>query len=519
MNSKVIDIGDAIARIRDGDTVVTTSAGLASYPEHLVKALEARYLAEGAPAGLTVVAGGGHGVHDERGDSRFGHAGMLKRVICTHPDTIPPVRKRIESGEVEGYVLPQGVINQLYRCIAAHQPGLLSRIGIGTYIDPRQDGGKLGAGYSEDLVRLMEVDGQEWIFYRSFPINIALIRATTADEWGNLTIEREGVKLEILEAALAVKACGGTVIAQVERVAAGGSLNAKAVAVPGRLVDAVVVTEKPMEDHKQTLGHYNNPYLSGELRAPAEAAPKSREALSPGDIISRRAAFELFPGAIVNVGIGIGAGVGPVAAAEGMNEVTFVLETSPFGGTPTPLPDFGAAVNPEAFLTPASMFDFFHGGGLDLTFLGAAQVDAAGNVNVSKFGNRAAGQGGFIDISQTSRKVVFCTFFTAKGFEAEVTGGKLNIQKEGDVVKFVGEAGQITFSGDFARSEGREILYVTERAVFQLTAEGLELIEIAPGIDLERDILGKMEFRPQIGANLKTMDARIFTPGRMGCFD
>lgn len=520
MSSKVVGLKEAVALIRDGDAVAATSAGLASYPEYLVKGIEDSFLETGSPGNLTVVAGGGHGVHDKRGDSRFGHTGMIKRIIASHPDTIPPVRKMVEANEIEGYVLPQGIVNQLYRAIGGKQPGVLSQIGMGTYIDPRQDGGKLNAACSEDLVELIQIEGSDWLFYKSFPLNVALIRATTADEWGNLTIEREGVKVEILEVALAARACGGKVIAQVERVAAGGSLPAKNVVVPGGLVDAVVVAEEPEKYHVQTLGQMNNPYMSGELKRPRGAVSKPGETLTPEDVIARRAAFELFPGAVVNVGIGIGAGVGPVADMEGMSgRMTFVLETSPFGGTPTPLPDFGAANNPEAFLPPASMFDFFHGGGLDMTFLGAAQVDCAGNVNVSRFGNRAAGQGGFIDISQTAKKVVFCTFFGAKGFEAKVSGGKLRIKNEGVITKFVDKVDQITFSGELAASNGKEILYVTERAVFKLAKEGLTLTEIAPGVDLQRDILSHMGCKPIVAADLKEMDPRIFTPGRMGCFD
>lgn len=516
-----MDVSEALNLIKDGDTVAIAAASLIGYPEYVVRSLEERYKETKSPRGLTLVAANGHGIHDHRGDSRFGYPGFLKRIICTHPDTIPPVRKMIEANEIEGYTIPQGILNQLYRCIASKQAGVLSKIGMGTYIDPRQDGGKLNSLAKEAMVELIELHGEEWLFYKAFPINVALIRATTADEKGNLTIEREALKLELLEVALAAHASKGKVIVQVEGVTANGSLNSKDVVVPGELVDAVVIVKNPMEDHKQTIMTYYSPYFSGELKMPpSHVAAQASASIEVEDIVSRRAAFELFPGALVNVGVGIGAGVGPVAAVEGIaDKLTLTLEHGVFGGTPTPLPDFGVSLNPGSFVSPATMFDFYHGGGLDITFLGAAQVDRAGNVNVSKFGNRTAGQGGFIDISQSSSKVVYCTYFKAKGFNATVCDGKLTIDQEGQVAKFVNQVNQITFNGACSVKDGIEVIFVTERAVFKLVREGLVLTEIAPGINLEKDILGNMEFKPIISKDLKVMDERIFRPGRMGCFD
>jgi propionate CoA-transferase len=508
--------------INDGDTVAIVSGGMVGYPEYLSIGLAERYKETGHPKGLTVFAGCGHGipVHPTMGDSKFAQPGMLKRYVASHPMTCRPIQEMIMACEVEGYSLPQGVLQQLYRTSAAKQPGLLTKIGMGTYIDPRQDGGKMSAAAKEDIVRLMEIDGEEWLFYKAHPINAAFIRVTTGDEDGNLTIEEEALKLEIMETALAAKARGGKVIAQVKRVAAKGTLKAKDVAVPGEIVDAVVIADKPEETHRQTLGQVHNPYYSGELRRPAASAPPPKDVLTPDDVVCRRALYELRPGAIVNVGVGVGAGIGLVAETENVaDKITFTLELGTFGGVPTPPSDFGASLNASSFVAHPTMFDFYHGGGLDIAFLGAAEVDKVGNVNVSLMSGRPSGQGGFMDISQCSKKTVFVMFFTASGFKGSVKDGKMVIDQEGGISKIVDKVAQITYSGQLAMADGREAVFVTERAVFKLTKEGLLLTEIAPGMDLERDVLGKMGFKPIVSKDLKLMDARIFTPGRMGCFD
>ena len=521
MKSKLLNGPDAVNLIKDGDTITITSAGLIGYPKYLLKCLEQRYLEEKSPRGLTLVSGCGHGVWDHRGDSRFAHPGFLKRVICTHPDAVPPLRKMIENDEIEGYIFPQGVLNQLFRSIAAKQPGIISKIGLGTYMDPRLEGGRVNRAAREELIELIHLDNEEWLFYRSFPINVAMIRATTADEKGNLTIEREGMELQLLAVASAARSSGGKVIAQVERIAASGSLNPKDVVVPGIMVDAIVIAENPTENHMQTTGTYYSPYYSGELKSPRGMANSNevKSVLTLEDIIARRATFELFPGAVVNLGIGIPAAVGAAAALEGIrDDLTFTIELGVIGGIPAGIPDFGVALDPEAFISHPSMFDFYHGGGLDMTFLGAAQVDQHGNVNVSKFGPRISGTGGFIDISQSTGKVVFCTYFKAKGLEGEISGGKLRITREGDIVKFVENVQQISFNGRLARDENKEVVIITERAVFKLTGEGMVLEEVAPGIDLDKDILGQMEFKPVISSTLRTMDERIFRPGQVGHF-
>ncbi|MGN1002876.1 MAG: acyl CoA:acetate/3-ketoacid CoA transferase [Oscillospiraceae bacterium] len=517
--SKVMSVGSALDLIRDEDCIAISSAGLIGYPDYIACALEERFMNTGHPRDLSLYSGCGHGVpflHE--GDARFAHPGFLKKVICSHPDPVPGIRKMIEENAFQAYILPQGVLQHLYRCAAAREPGLLTKIGIGTYIDPRQEGGKANSITTEDIVRVMEIDGEEWLYYKAFPVTAAIIRGTTADEHGNVSIEHEALKLELLEIAMAAKARKGKVIVQVERVAENGTIKPKDVVVPGELVDAVVVVDDVAKHHRQTAATVYNPYLSGEARAPVSAAGTDEPAeLQANDIVCRKALYELFPGAVVNVGVGIGAGIGDLARAEGIErDLTFTLELGAFGGAPQSKADFGATMNPTAFVAHPSMFDFYHGGGLDITFLGAAQIDREGNVNSSKFGGHVAGQGGFIDISQSSRKVVFCTYFTAKGLKASVKNGGLVIEQEGEVPKLVEKVDQITFSAKTAVEMGKPVLYVTERGVFELTPDGIMLTEVAPGVDVEKDIVANMGFRPLISGDLKQMDERIFTPAKMG---
>jgi len=519
LKSKVISAQAAAELIKDGDSLAISSAGLVGYPEHIAVALEERFKATGHPAGLTLCSGCGHGTPARyAGDDHFTQPGMLRKVICAHPKPVQNMMNLIADNSVSAYILPQGVMQQLYRCAAAKQPGVLTKIGMGTFVDPRQLGGKANPAATEEIVRLTELDGEEWLYYRAFPVTAAIIRGSTADEFGNVSIEKEALKLELLELAEAAKASDGTVIVQVERLAKTGSLNPKDIVVPGELVDAVVVCGEP-QHHMQTEGTGYNPYFSGELLAPDEAAPEPGQAgaLSATDIVCRRAAFELRPGAVVNVGIGIGSGIGAVARTEGLDDkLTFTLELGAFGGAPQSPPDFGASINPRSFIAHCSMFDFYHGGGLDIAFLGVAQIDRDGNVNASMFDGISSGQGGFIDISQSSRKTVFCTFFKAKGLKAAVEDSQLQILREGAIPKFVETVDQITFNGKVALSMGKQVVYVTERAVFELTEKGLVLTELAPGIDLERDVIQQMAFRPIVSENLKRMDPRIFAPGKMG---
>jgi propionate CoA-transferase len=436
----------------------------------------------------------------------------VRRAIGGHWALVPKLAKLALDNQVEAYNLPLGCIAQLYRDIAARRAGLLSRVGLRTFVDPRQDGGKINAHTTEDLVELLHVDGQEYLLYKAFPIHIALIRGTTADTAGNITMEREALTLDALPAAMAAKNSRGFVIVQVERIAQAGSLDARRVQVPGVLVDCVVLAEP--ENHRQTYGVAHNGAFSGQIRVPMDRiAPLP---LDERKIIARRAALELPMGGVVNLGIGMPEGVAAVAAEEKvLRYVTLTAEPGVIGGMPQGGLNFGAALNPDAVIQQNQQFDFYDGGGLDLAVLGMAQTDGEGNVNVSRFGGRLAGAGGFINISQNSRKVVFTGAFAAGGLVTAVEDGKLRIVHEGRSRKFIERVEQITFSGGFAGETGQNVLYVTERCVFRRTAEGVELIEVAPGIDIDRDILAQMDFRPIVREPM-AMNSGLFLAEPMG---
>ncbi len=512
MPNKIVSLKDAAALVHSGDTVTTSGFVGAGVPDGLLKALADRYADEGQPKNLTLLFAAGQGDGKGRGLDRLSRPGLVTRIIGGHWGLIPQLGAQAVKGEIAGWNFPQGVISRMFRDIATGLPGTVSHVGLDTFVDPRKGGGRISDAASDELVELIDFGGRERLFYRTHPIQVALLRGSTADERGNVTMEREALILDNLAQAQAARNSGGVVIVQVDQVVAAGSLNARDVVIPGALVDAVAVA--PVELHPQTYATQYNPYFTGHYRAPEGAARPMP--LDARKVIARRAAMELPIGGIVNLGIGMPEGVAAVAAEEGLlDHVTLTAEPGVIGGQPASGLDFGAAINTEAIIAQNQQFDFYDGGGLDLAVLGMAEADAEGNVNVSRFGPKLAGAGGFINISQNARRVVFADTFTASGLDVAVGGGILQITSEGRARKFMESVQQVTFSGSRARRLGQPVLFVTERAVFTLGVEGVRLTEIAPGIDPERDLALLMGFRPLTDTPTE-MDARIFTDEPMG---
>ena len=509
--SKIVSLNEAIAMIPDGANVCVGGFVGCMHPEALTKGIEEHFLNNGKPKNLTLIYPAGQGDGGERGLNHFGHEGLLRRVIGGHWALAPKLQKLALDNKIEAYNFPQGVLAHMMRDVAAGRPGTLTHVGLHTFVDPELEGGRLNSKTTENLVHRMKIKEKDYLFFDAQPIDIALVRATYADPNGNATFERECVQLEMVAMCQAAKNSGGKVILQVEQVVERGSLDTRLVRIPGIYVDAIVVA--PHEEHMQTFATRYNPSYSGEVRTHTpEQAPMPLDARK---IIARRCAMELTENSVVNLGIGIPESVATVAAEEGIGGFTLTVESGAVGGIPASGQDFGASFNPDCILDQPTQFDFYDGGGLDIAFLGLAQADQYGNVNVSKFGPKIAGCGGFIDITQNAKRLVYCGTFTANGLKVAVEDGKLIIRNEGKIKKLISDVEQITFSGKYACEKGQQVLYVTERAVFELTCDGMRLIEIAPGVDLQKDVLDQMEFVPQLAENIALMSPKIFEPQKM----
>lgn len=517
MKTKLAKAEDLAATIQNGSTLALCGFTLMGAAEMFYRAVENRFLETGEPRDLTILHSSGHSDRTN-GIEHFAHKGLVRRIIGSHWGLAPRWGELIHNNDVEAHCLPQGQLTHLFRAMASGKPGNFSKVGLGTFVDPRLEGGRINesAKQQDSFVDVINIHNEEYLFYKQVPLDLCIIRGTTADEFGNVTMEDEAVKLEAISIAQATKRFGGKVIVQVKNYAKRGTLHPRQVVIPGIYVDHIVVAEEAEQNHRQTACTFYDPVFSGDQKVPVsqiEPLP-----LNIRKVIGRRVVRELFPGAVVNLGTGIpGDTVGPVSSEEGiLDDIVLTIESGVIGGVPMGGTDFGITKNAEAIIEHPYQFDYYNGRGVDITYMGTAEIDGEGNVNVSRFGTKTVGCGGFIDITQSAKKVVFCSTFTAGGLNVEVQNGSLKIVQEGKMRKFLNSIKQVTFSGTYARGIKQQVLYVTERAVFKLVESGVMLTEIAPGIDLEKDILAHMDFKPIISPNLKEMDLSIFRAEPMG---
>ena len=512
MRKPVFVTGDeAAAMIRDGSTIATIGMTLVSASETILKAVEKRFLETGSPNHLTLVHSCGQSDRD-RGIQHFAHEKMLYRIIGGHWGLQPKMMELIAGNKILAYCIPQGQFAQLYRSMAGGEPGKITKVGLGTFIDPRIDGGKMNeiTRSAPDITDVVTIGGEEYMRYKPIPLDYCIIRGTYVDEAGNLTTDEEAMNLEVFSAVMACKKFGGTVIAQAKYKVKSGTLHCKRVTVPGIFIDAVVICPNPEEDHRQTHSFAFDPAYCGDIKVPADNSDALP--LTVRKVIGRRALMELRENDVLNVGTGIPNDVvGPIIAEEQIDDdVTITVESGIYGGIPMGGIDFGIAKNNFALLRHDDQFDYYNGAGVDVTYMGAGEVDSDGNVNATKLGPNPTGAGGFIDITTNAKHVVFCSSFTGKGLECSFKGDRLHIDREGSLIKFVNKIQQISYNGNIARGKHQKMHYITERAVFELRPEGLVLTETAPGIDLQTQILDLMEFKPIISPDLKEMNPAIF---------
>ncbi|MCC2255393.1 acyl CoA:acetate/3-ketoacid CoA transferase [Ruminococcus sp. CLA-AA-H200] len=525
MSSKICTAAEAAALVKDGAFLVCAGNMNNCLAEEICAAIEQRFLDEGHPSDMTIMSGSGIGDMGPvggvfRGFEHFAHDGMIRRVIVGHNGSNHTIMQMQQDLKVESYNFPQGVIEHMFKARARGMDVELTKVGLGTFVDPRQEGGKTNSVTTKDLVEVVNVMGQEYLAYKTPKIDVALIRGTTADEEGNLTCEDEAVLTNIQAIAMAAKASGGIVLCQVKNVVKKGALPAKEVIIPGVFIDKLIVCTDLEKNHRMTMGEYYNPAYTGKYKYPVSAA--AALPLGVKKTIARRAAQELKFHVPVNTGLGYPEGIASVANEEGIaDELVLTVETGAFGGVPAARTSFGATTNALAFVDSPTIFDLYDGGFLYATFVGLAECDPAGSVNVSRFMDKSGrerrpGAGGFINLTQGAKNVIFCGTMTAGGYKAEIRDGKLVILQEGAEKKFLNSINQVTFSGPHAMEIGQNVLYITDRCVFRLTKEGLVLTEVAPGIDIETQILPFMEFRPIIADDVKEMDPKLFMEGLIG---
>ena len=511
---------EAAGYVKDNMTVCPIGMTLVNASEAVLKEIEALFLETGHPAGITLLHSCGQSDRKD-GIQHFAHEGLVRRIIGSHWGLQPRWMEMIANNQVEAYCLPQGQIAQLYRSMACGLPGKMSKVGLGTFVDPRIEGGKMNDRTKplEDIVEIMDYHGEDYMFYKQVPIDVCIIRGTECDEMGNLTTEEEAMKLEVLAGVMAAKRYGGKVIAQVKRVVQTGTLNPKSVTVPGVFIDAVVVCENPEVDHRQTSSWVFDPSYCGQARVPQNAIDPLP--MSVRKLIGRRAIEEVYSGCVVNLGTGIPNDViGNISNEEGINDdIMITVESGIYGGVQAGGIDFGIGQNLYAMIGHHEQMDYYNGAGVDVTFMGFGELDGEGNVNATKMGPRCTGCGGFIDITQNAKKVVFCGTFTASGCEFSFENNKLTIVKEGKIRKMVSRVAQYSFNGKLSRSNNQDVYIVTERAVFKLAPEGVVLIEIAPGVDLQKQVLDMMDFQPIVSENLKVMDGALFNKDAVGMRD
>ncbi len=512
MRERVIDAEAAAGLIGDGQVVIVGGSGGMGVAEAVLVALEARFLAKGRPRDLTLLHTTGIGAVTSQGLNRLAHEGLVRRVIGgNYGLQLDFMKTLIGANRIEAYNFPQGVMCQMYRAMAARLPGVISHVGLHTYVDPRQEGGRMNRATTEELIEVIELDGREVLFYRAPVPDVALIRATSADAEGHVGLEHEAATLDALSMAQAAHNAGGTVICQVERLVPGRALDPRMAQIPGFLIDHYVVQPEQMQNYAVRF----DPSLCGAEQRPLESIPP--DSPSPRRLIARRAAFELTPGAVINLGVGVSAAIPNVVAEEGIDDLVIpTIEAGVVGGIPGQGLHFGSAVNPRIILDQGYMFDFYDGGGLDIAFVSFAEVDPEGNVNVTRFGDRNDGAGGFINITQNAKRIVFGGTLRGGGLEVAIGGGKIAIEREGGFAKFVTKVGQISYNGALGRERGQEVMFVTERAVLRMRDNGLVVTEIAPGIRLQADVLDQIGFEVAVAPEMREMDRRLFLDGPMG---